>query len=154
MQFLEKINQQLKGKKCWRVWDGVPPAIFLEFGKTSDQQRGEYSLCVMGANWHIEKNGQIITTSANVEKEDVIRGITMFEGQTFTKLLINRNTQKDEIKFSGELVLVVDRNNDGEWSIISPFGECEIVGSGKRSQFQQLIYYTKQGDKKSEIMGQ
>ncbi len=122
-QKLNSLLADMKGKKCFRSWDGVPPAIFFELGNPIDKGRrqGEFSLCIMGALWKIQKDQKTIARP-NLEKEQVIGAIKLFESEVLEQIEICK-LPEDIIRFSNGLKITIDRNDSYEWSIVTPTQE-------------------------------
>lgn len=122
-QKLNSLLEDIRGKKCFRSWDGAPPAIFFEIGNPIDKSKrqGEFSICIMGAPWEIQKDQQTIARP-NLKKGQVIVAIKLFEGEVLEDIQIGK-IPKDIILFSKGLRILIDKNDSNEWSIVTPTQE-------------------------------
>jgi len=126
---IEKVIKLLKGQKCWRAWDGFPPAIFFECGykiprhNNTSPRRGEFSLGFMGCSWQLLDKKNNVLAKPDFEKENILSEIKSFEGDIVKEVLINLNKEdSDEIIFESGKKILADNKSDQDkyWAIIGP----------------------------------
>lgn len=115
--FNSRIFDQLIGKKCWRAWDGLLPAIFFELGEKNDERTGEISLCFDTCPWQIFENDRVIANS-KINRKGIDLVLPKFVGKRISSASADVSQTTTTFVFENLAVVAhLNEENDGLYLI-------------------------------------
>ena len=125
------LDEQLIGRKCWRAWDGLLPAIFFELGEKRNSRVGEYSLCMDTCPWQIFKREHVLTNSRS-EKGAIRKVLPLFINKKITNFEFDRSNSQVKVTFDDlKIIAYLNEETDTFYIINQEEGTVIFMKDGK-----------------------
>lgn len=143
---MQKLFQQIVGKKPTRVKLGFGSFITMDFGKdipeevktrqgTQIRYHGEWHLWIYQCAWQIDQNGMMLidSESPKVAIEPVLFNLT---NKTFTSFSLLNDFFDAELKFEDMTLRLLHTKEGEQWMLFTPENKTLVAGPGVRWDYR------------------